>query len=122
MTFVVEVEVYETGRGDLLLQAGERAHQRADLPRSPLQDLVHRRPVDPLEHERVLPQLDHARHAHTGGGGTGHQLRLALRPPAAAKHAAVAEIRDDGGVTLRQGTTLPGFMIPFGSKRSLMPR
>jgi hypothetical protein len=25
-------------------------------------------------------------------------------------------------VTLRQGTTLPGFMIPFGSKRSLMPR
>jgi hypothetical protein len=54
----VEVEVYETGRGDLLLQAGERAQQRADLPRSPLQNLLHRRPVDPLEHERLLAQLD----------------------------------------------------------------
>jgi hypothetical protein len=55
-------------------------------------------------------------------GRVAHDLRFARRIPADAQHTAVAQVGDARGPALLQGTSFPGFMIPFGSKSSLMPR
>ena len=53
---------------------------------------------------------------------TRHQLGFARGMSPDAQDTAVAEQRDGGGAPLLQGTSFPGFMIPFGSKSCLMPR